>query len=111
MHVFKLEAAGEPANNPLRHRGNMQNPLKVFLSASQYITTTPFSPFTRRVPSGACRRVSDEAGVGPQTVPDLERLSLRERCHQPPEPAAAIAPGGVRQETDLTTRRDRHRPV
>lgn len=68
-------------------------------------------PFACHVASGTCWRVSDEAGVGPQTVPDPERLSLRERRHQSPEPAAAIAPGGVRQETDLSARRDRHRPV
>lgn len=60
---------------------------------------------------GTCWGVSDEAGVGPQAVPDPERLSLRERRNQPPEPAAAIASGGVRQETDLSARRDRHRPV
>lgn len=68
-------------------------------------------PFVCHAASGTCRRVSDEAGVGPQTVPDPERLSLRERRHQPPEPAAALTPGGVRQETDLSARRDRHRPV
>lgn len=72
---------------------------------------TPSSPFACCVTSGTCRRVSDEAGVGPQTVPDPERLSLCERRHQPPEPAAAITSGGVRQETDLAARRDRHRPV
>lgn len=67
--------------------------------------------FVRCAPSGTCRRVSDEAGVGPQAVPDPERLPLGERRHQPPEPAAALAPGGVRQEADLPARRDRHRPV
>lgn len=60
---------------------------------------------------GACRRVPDEARVGPEAVPHPERLSFCERRHQPPEPAAALPAGRMRQETHLAARRDRRRPV
>lgn len=54
----------------------------------------PFPLFFAAV-SGTSWRVPDEAGVGSEAVPDSERLSLRERRHQPPEPAAPLAAGGV----------------
>lgn len=61
--------------------------------------------------SGTSWRVPDEAGVWSEAVPDSQRLSLCERRHQSPEPAAPIAAGRVRQEAHLTPWRDRHRPV
>lgn len=55
--------------------------------------------------------VTDEAGVRSEAVPDSERLSLCERCHQSPKPAAQVTAGRVRQEAYFTPRWDRDRPV
>lgn len=51
--------------------------------------------------SGPRWRVPHETGVGSEAVSDPERLPLGERRHQPPEPAAAFAAGGVRQKADV----------
>lgn len=75
------------------------------------MTTFYLSIFFWYVVVGPSWRVTDEAGVRSEAVPDPERLSLGKWCHQSPKPAAQVTAGRVRQEAYFTPWWDRDRPV